>query len=62
MYTNDGMNWIYYNHGLEFIGNSDLSTIVTHEFSTPFKARAVRICPTDWNNHISMRVEVYFRD
>ncbi len=62
MYTLDGTTWYHYNSGQEFQGNSDKDTIVSHNFSTPFKARAVRVCPTDWNEHISMRFEIYFRD
>ena len=44
--------------------NKDENTIVTNQLTTPLTARAVRICPCPlkWNNHISMRAEVYILD
>ncbi|XP_028411993.1 coagulation factor VIII-like [Dendronephthya gigantea] len=43
----------------EFQGNSDRNTIVHNIFSPPISARFIRVHPTDWNAHISMRVEFY---
>jgi hypothetical protein len=41
-----------------FNGNTDQSTVVTALFDTPVQAAVVRIVPTEWHNHISMRFEV----
>ncbi|XP_033109129.1 lactadherin-like isoform X2 [Anneissia japonica] len=41
-----------------FTGNSDRNTAVTNMFNTGVFARYVRIHPTDWNEHISLRFEV----
>ena len=42
-----------------FIGNSDRNTIKGNVFDPPIKARYVRIYPTAWVNHISLRAEFY---
>jgi hypothetical protein len=42
-----------------FVGNSDSSSIVKKSLPAPLTARAVRIVPFQWVNHISMRAEVY---
>ena len=42
-----------------FIGNSDRNTIKGNVFDPPMKARYVRIYPTAWVNHISLRAEFY---
>ncbi|XP_033109082.1 SCO-spondin-like [Anneissia japonica] len=41
-----------------FTGNSDQNTAVTNMFHTGVFARYIRIHPTDWNEHISLRFEV----
>ncbi|XP_028411992.1 lactadherin-like [Dendronephthya gigantea] len=43
----------------EFQGNSDQNTIVHRKVIPPISARFVRLHPTTWQNHISMRVEFY---
>ena len=43
----------------EFKGNSDMSSIVYHDISPAITARFIRVHPTDWSAHISMRVEFY---
>ena len=42
-----------------FIGNSDTDTVVKHPLTPPIKARYVRLTPTAWSGHISMRMELY---
>ena len=37
-----------------------MDTIVYNKLKEPTYCRAVRFAPLDWNNHISMRVEVYY--
>ncbi|XP_028411622.1 EGF-like repeat and discoidin I-like domain-containing protein 3 [Dendronephthya gigantea] len=43
----------------EFQGNSDQNTIVHRKVIPPISARLIRLHPTTWQNHISMRVEFY---
>ena len=43
----------------EFTGNSNMSTVVSHELNPPIKARFIRFRPLEWNGHICMRVELY---
>ena len=45
--------------GQLFDGNKDRNTIVYQTLSQPIGARYVRILPEAWNNHISMRMELY---
>lgn len=46
----------------EFNANTDKSSIVSNKLPKPVKCTAIRICPTGWNSHISMRAEVYYRN
>jgi hypothetical protein len=41
-----------------FDGNNDRNTVVSAFFETPVKATFMRIRPTEWHDHISMRFEV----
>ena len=50
---------ILYLDSQTFKGNIDQNTIVKHNLASPFVARWVRFHPTDWHNHVSMRVEIY---
>ena len=61
-YSVDGINWESVNDGEEFKGSYDPHNKVLTRFTEPFRARTVRIHPTEWNGHISMRFEVFFRD
>ena len=61
-YSVDGINWEYADNGKEYDGNTDMDSIVLTTFDTPFKARTVRIHPTKWNMHISLRWELYFTE
>ena len=42
-----------------FVGNSDRDTVVKNPVISPVKARYIRLIPTEWHNHISMRIELY---
>ena len=42
-----------------FVGNSDANTVVKHHLTPPIKARYIRLTPTAWDIHISMRMELY---
>ncbi|XP_072029250.1 uncharacterized protein [Amphiura filiformis] len=61
-YSNDGTHWKFVTddngQDEEFIGNYDRDTPVTNMFDSPILARFVRIRPTEWNSHISMRLEL----
>jgi hypothetical protein len=59
--TNNGVDWTPVDGGKIFTANSDGNTPVTNMFSKPVKALALRVRPQSWNNHISMRFEVYHK-
>ena len=61
-YTLNGREWIFVDGGRNFTGNSDQTTWVRNNFTTPVFARAIRIQPTAWSQHISMRFDVLFRN
>jgi len=42
-----------------FVGNNDSDTVTKHHLAPPIKARYIRLTPTAWNGHISMRMELY---
>ena len=50
--------------GSEHTGNTDQSTQVTIEIdgSTGVIGRAIRVCPSEWNVKISMRIEAYYKE
>ncbi len=54
----DGSSWTMVHNGAEFEGNSDNDTPVRRLFETPVLARYVRIMPTEWVLHITMRAAV----
>ena len=41
-----------------FQGNSDQTSVVTEMFHSRVLAKFIKISPTDWHNHISMRFEL----
>ena len=41
-----------------FDGNTDRNTAVSSLFPKPFQATHIRIRPTAWQSHISMRFEI----
>ena len=62
-YSDDGSTFEYIldSDGSQrvFTGNSDPETAVTNDFDSPIAARYFRLYPQTWNNHISMRWELY---
>ncbi|KAN0032273.1 hypothetical protein ACTFIV_006155 [Dictyostelium citrinum] len=58
-YSLDNVNWIEYNNGQVFTANKDRNSIVTINFNPPIKARSIAIHPQTYNNHISLRWELY---
>ncbi|XP_068740044.1 uncharacterized protein [Montipora capricornis] len=63
-YSDNGVHFYYYKepgHGApkEFAANTDRNTVVYHELSQAVRAKYIRIRPTAWHNHISMRIEVF---
>ncbi|PFX33163.1 Neuropilin-2 [Stylophora pistillata] len=63
-YSDDGVSFYFYKETpLEaetvFLGNKDRETVVYNEIRQPIRARYIRIRPVDWNQHISIRVEIY---
>ena len=42
----------------EFTGNSDQDTHVPNKFNTSVRAKFIRLLPTQWTGHISLRFEV----
>ena len=55
-----GSKWEDIEEGREFNGCPDNKSKIHIEFKSPVLARTIRICPTDWNGHISVRFEAYF--
>ena len=43
-----------------FTGNTDSATVVWHVFQRPIRARYVRLCPTEWSTHISLRWDLLY--
>ena len=54
--SQDGEEWTW---SETFPGVKDAETIVSNKLKEPMWCRFVRINPQTWNNHISMRAEVY---
>lgn len=46
--------------GRLFIGNKDQNSVNVNTFAHPLHARYVRVCPQEWNQHISMRWDLYY--
>ncbi|KAK5575526.1 hypothetical protein RB653_006659 [Dictyostelium firmibasis] len=58
-YTLDGITWTDYRNGGALPGNTDRSTVVTHFFDQPIRARSISICPLTFNNQVALRFELY---
>ena len=43
----------------EFDGNTDKNNVVYHDLNPPITARYIRFLPVEWEDEISMRVELY---
>lgn len=62
LFSSDGTNWEEFKENGSvkvFSGNSDSETIVPNVLSSRILARFMRFSILSWNNHISMRVELY---
>ncbi|XP_072022195.1 uncharacterized protein [Amphiura filiformis] len=57
-YSKDCITWKDVDDKAEFTGNTDQDTEVTNTFTTPVSATLIRIRPTAWEVHISMRFEL----
>jgi hypothetical protein len=62
LYSLNARSWFYADNGRIFIGNSDNVQVVTHLFDEPFLAKIVRLEPVTANNHISLRMEIYYTE
>lgn len=51
----------YIDGGAALQANTDRDTVVTHELDVPIEAVAVRVLPTTWYGHISMRAGLMVR-
>lgn len=60
-YTMDGREWTFVERGRRFEGNYDRNTWVRNDFKEPVYARSIRIHPTKWFGHISMRFDAVFK-
>ncbi|PFX22824.1 Contactin-associated protein-like 5 [Stylophora pistillata] len=63
-YSDDGVNFHYYGESNQnppkvFEGNKDTDSIVYHHLYPPIKARFIRLRPTEWYVHVSLRMELY---
>ncbi|XP_031562905.1 uncharacterized protein LOC116298543 [Actinia tenebrosa] len=62
LYSNDGQFWRAYSAGGRtkvFSGNFDRYTVVGHNFEPAIVTRYIRVNPTAWHGHISMRLQYY---
>ena len=47
---------VYLRNGETLAGNNDRHTVVSHAIQAPVGTTAIRLLPTHWHRHISMRV------
>ncbi|EGG23362.1 discoidin I [Cavenderia fasciculata] len=60
-YSVDGIKFVPFNNGQVFTANTDRNTIVSNIFATPVVARTLILKPKTWNEHISLRWEVFYQ-
>ena len=61
-YSNDNSNWNNVDNGVTFQhSTTDRTKVMTTTFETAVTARYIRVKPQSWNEHISMRVDVFTR-
>ncbi|CAB4043542.1 Hypothetical predicted protein [Paramuricea clavata] len=61
-YSNEHNSWTPYEESGNvkvFQANTDASSIVTHSFKSPIRARYIRVLPQSWNSYPTMRLELY---
>ena len=56
-YSRNGSEFESLFNDRQFNGNTDRNSEVPNMFDQPIMARAIRIHPTEWNGHISLRFE-----
>jgi hypothetical protein len=61
-FSDDGIDWHHVNEHEVFSGTTGMNEIAVNKLHRPVKCRALRLCPTAWNNHISLRWEVFYAD
>ncbi|XP_038060061.1 lactadherin-like [Patiria miniata] len=61
-YSDDGQSWNYVTDAdgtpMKFPGNTDRTTLVTTRLPFALRTRILRIHPTEWHDHCSMRFEL----
>ena len=62
MYTVDGRDWQYVEHGRVFPGSSGKSSKVRVNFRKPVYARTLRIYPQTWHGGICLRFDAIYMD
>ncbi|CAB3989999.1 Hypothetical predicted protein [Paramuricea clavata] len=61
-YSNEPNLWTSYKESGNvkvFQGNTDQSSIVTHSFKPPIRARYIRVLPKSWSDWPTTRLELY---
>lgn len=61
-YTLNGKTWLNVDDGKIFEANTDRNQKVRINFKEPVYARALRIYPQSWNNHMSLRFDAIYVD
>jgi len=54
-HSEDGKSWTRCG---PLLGNNDQDTLMEHELDPPLRARMVRLHPTKWHGHVSLRAEL----
>eukprot|EP01012_Entosiphon_sulcatum_P059271 TRINITY_DN8363_c0_g1_i1.p1 TRINITY_DN8363_c0_g1~~TRINITY_DN8363_c0_g1_i1.p1 ORF type:complete len:164 (+),score=25.05 TRINITY_DN8363_c0_g1_i1:23-493(+) len=60
--SNDGINFTFVANGRHFAANSDQNTVVENHLDPPLVAQVLRIRPTAWNGHISLRFDALYEE
>ena len=60
-YSINGYEWIKYNRGKVFKGNTDRNTQVEYDL-VPFRARSIRLVMHSWNSWPCFRFGAFFED
>ncbi|EGC40022.1 hypothetical protein DICPUDRAFT_52224 [Dictyostelium purpureum] len=61
-YSLDNKRWYEYKNGQVFNGNIDRNGVVNIKFEPAIIAKTISLHPITWNNHISLRWELYTDD
>ena len=60
LYSLNGDTWKYAEEGKIYEGNFDHSTKIQNDFAEPIEAKAIRIYPVSWHEHISLRFDAIY--